>query len=243
MHLGTIAVAYTLAGAAAWGSVGLALWDRNLGPGPGGPALAATLVLWLVGVIRKNPSVFDPFWSVAPVVAAAVWAGDPASAEADPRRQWLVVALVTAWGLRLTWHWWCTRAREVEEDWRYTEMRNASGALFPLVNLIVIHLSPAAMLGLACMAMYPALVTGARPFGWIDVVAGVWTLAAILLEATADRQMRAFRARGERSVCEVGVWGWSRHPNYLGSCCSGGGSICCRTRRSRRPNGRWSGRS
>ena len=215
MHLGTIAVAYVLAGAAAWG-----VWGWSLGQEPwaraGWAALAATLVLWLVGVIRRNPSVFDPFWSVAPVVAAAVWAGDPASAGADPRRQWLVVALVTAWGLRLTWHWWCTRAREVEEDWRYTEMRRASGALFPLVNLIVIHASPAAVLGLACMAMYPALVTGTRPFGWIDVLAGGWTLAAILLEATADRQMRAFRARGERSVCEVGVWGWSRHPNYLG---------------------------
>lgn len=217
MHLGTIVVAYALAGAAAWGT-----WGWLLGQEPwaraGAAGLAATLVLWLVGVIRRNPSVFDPFWSVAPIVAAAAWAGDPASASADPRRQWPVVALVTAWGLRLTYHWWCTRAREVEEDWRYTEMRRASGAWFPLVNLIVIHVAPAVMLGLACLAMYPALVTGTRPLGWIDVVAAVWTLAAIVLEATADRQMRAFRAqpRDGRAVCAVGVWGWSRHPNYLG---------------------------
>jgi len=217
MHLGTIIVAYALAGAAAW-----ATWGWLLGQEPwaraGAAGLAATLVLWLVGVIRRNPSVFDPFWSVAPVVAAAAWAGDPASASADPRRQWLVVALVSAWGLRLTYHWWCTRAREVEEDWRYTEMRRASGAWFPLVNLFVIHVVPAGMLGLACLAMYPALVTGTRPLGWIDGIAAVWTLAAIVLEATADRQMRAFRAqpRDGRAVCAVGVWGWSRHPNYLG---------------------------
>lgn len=215
MHLWTIATAYMLAGAAAWGTWGL-LSGQEPWARAGGAALAATLVLWLVGVIRRNPSVFDPFWSVAPVVVAATWACDPASAGADPRRQWLVVALVTAWGLRLTWHWWCTRAREVEEDWRYTEMRRGSGAWFPLVNLVVIHVIPAGMLGLACMAMYPALVTGTRAFGWIDGVAAGWTLVAILLEASADRTMRAHRARGVREVCTAGVWGWSRHPNYLG---------------------------
>jgi steroid 5-alpha reductase family enzyme len=216
-QLGTIAAAYAAAGASAafvWGwLLGQELWARTAAAG-----LAATLVLWLVGVVRRNPSVFDPFWSVAPIAVAAAWAGDAASIAADPRRQWLVVALVTAWGLRLTWHWWRTRARETEEDWRYTEMRRASGAWFPLVNLVVIHVLPAGMLGLACMAMYPALVTGTRPLGWVDAIAGVWTLVAIVLEATADRQMRAFRAgaRAPGTVCEAGLWGWSRHPNYLG---------------------------
>lgn len=215
--LGTIVVAYSLALAAAWAVWGCLpgqeLWARTAAA-----SLAATVVLWLVGVVRRNPSVFDPYWSAAPMVIAAAWAMDPASASADPRRQWLVVALVCAWGLRLTWHHWLTRARETGEDWRYTEMRRGSGAWFPLVNLFVIHVAPAAMLGLACMAMYPALVTGTRPLGWIDGIAVVWTLAAVLLEATADREMRAFRA-GDRAagvVCERGLWGWSRHPNYLG---------------------------
>lgn len=215
MTYAAMAVYYAAAGVAAaatWGWLsGHELWVRT-----GWAGLAATLVLFVIGAVRRNPSVFDPFWSVAPVVVAAVWACDPASSPADPRRQAMVVALVTAWGLRLTWHWALTRAREAEEDWRYTEMRRASGRWFPVVNLVVIHVIPAAMLGLACMAMFPALVRGARPFGWIDVAAGAWTLAAIVLEATADRQMRAFRAGPRTGVCEAGLWGWSRHPNYLG---------------------------
>jgi steroid 5-alpha reductase family enzyme len=217
MHVLAVAAAYALAGAAAWWT-----WGCLSGQVPWVQAAtasaAATLVLWLVGVIRHNPSVFDPYWSIAPVVTAAAWAGDAGSAAAVPGRQMLVVALVTAWGLRLTWHWWCTRARETGEDWRYTDMRAASGRWFWLVNLTAIHLAPAGMLLLATTAMYPALVTGTRPLSWIDALGATWTLAAIVLEATADRQMRAFRAgpRAPGGVCEVGVWAWSRHPNYLG---------------------------
>ena len=114
----TVAVAYALAGTAAWLTWGW-LSGHELWARAGWAGLVATLVLWLVGVIRKNPSVYDPFWSVAPIAVAAAWACDPASQAADPRRQFLVVVLVTAWGLRLTWHWWRTRAHHrLGEGWK-----------------------------------------------------------------------------------------------------------------------------
>lgn len=188
-------------------------WVRSLAAG-----LGATTVLWLIGVLRGNPSVFDPYWSVAPIAVAAAWAGDPASAAACSARQFLVLSLICAWGLRLTYHWWHTFAGLDHEDWRYTDMRRTSGPLFPLVNLVVIHVLPTLMLLLACAAAYPALVTGTRPFGLLDVIAAGVTLAAIVLEARADRLMRAFRAgpRARGQICEAGPWGWARHPNYLG---------------------------
>ena len=188
-------------------------WQRSLVAG-----LGATGLLWLIGLLRGNPSVFDPYWSVAPIAVAAAWATDPASAPACSARQFLVVALICAWGLRLTYHWWCTFAGLTHEDWRYTDMRRTSGGLFPLVNLVVIHLLPTLMLLLACAAAYPALVTGTLPLGPLDLIATLVTLAAIVLEARADRIMRAFRAseRPRGQICEAGPWGWARHPNYLG---------------------------
>lgn len=180
--------------------------------------LAGTGLLWLLGLLRGNPSVFDPYWSLAPIAVALAWAGDPASAAASEPRQFLVLCLIGAWGSRLTYHWWRTFKGLGHEDWRYSEMRRSSGRLFPLVNLIVIHLLPTLMLLLACAAAYPALVTGTRPFGALDVIAALCTLAAIVLEARADRIMRAFRASPHPpgQVCEAGPWGWLRHPNYLG---------------------------
>jgi len=192
---------------------GAAPWLRGLYAG-----LAGTGLLWLLGLLRGNPCVFDPYWSLAPIALALACAGDPASAAASEPRQFLVLCLIGAWGLRLTSHWWSTFKGLDHEDWRYSDMRRSSGRLFPLVNLIVIHLLPTLMLLLACAAAYPALVTGTRPLGALDVIAALCTLAAIVLEARADRIMRAFRASPHPpgQVCETGPWGWLRHPNYLG---------------------------
>jgi steroid 5-alpha reductase family enzyme len=38
---------------------------------------------------------------------------------------------------------------------------------------------------------------------------------AVYGEAVADRQMETFRARRTGGVCDEGLWGWSRHPNYF----------------------------
>ena len=204
------------------GSLAALLWRQLPDVAPwarsGLSGLAATGLLWLIGLLRGNPGVFDPYWSVAPIAVAAAWAGDPARASALPARQFLVLCLVSAWGLRLTYHWWRTFPGLGHEDWRYTDMRRASGRLFPLVNLVVIHLLPTLMLLLACAAAYPALVTGTRPLGPLDGLAVLWTLAAIVLEARADRIMRAFRASPHPpgQICEQGPWGRLRHPNYLG---------------------------
>ena len=196
---------YALPDAAPWLRT---LWAAFTGAG----------LLWLIGLLRRSPSVFDPFWPVAPMLVAAAWALDHASAPACVARQFLLLCLVGAWGLRMLYHWWSTFPGLDHEDWRYTDMRRSSGALFPLVNLVVIHLAPTGMLLLACAAMYPAMVTGARPLGLLDLLAALWTLAAIVLEAAADRDMRSFRAspHAPGQVHQAGLWAWARHPNYFG---------------------------
>ena len=44
----------------------------------------------------------------------------------------------------------------------------------------------------------------------------IW-LVAVVGEAVADRQLREFKANPANTgtVCRVGLWGWSRHPNYF----------------------------
>jgi steroid 5-alpha reductase family enzyme len=51
----------------------------------------------------------------------------------------------------------------------------------------------------------------------LDVVATLVGLGAVTLEATADLQMHRFVAtRQPGQVMDRGLWGWSRHPNYVG---------------------------
>ena len=50
-----------------------------------------------------------------------------------------------------------------------------------------------------------------------DLIGLVILLAAIVGEAIADRQLRAFKSdpANRNAICDVGLWRWSRHPNYF----------------------------
>jgi steroid 5-alpha reductase family enzyme len=41
-------------------------------------------------------------------------------------------------------------------------------------------------------------------------------IAGLVLESIADLQKNGFKARHRHYWCNVGVWNWSTHPNYLG---------------------------
>ena len=68
--------------------------------------------------------------------------------------------------------------------------------------------------------MLPAYVTVTTPergvpaLAWVALVVG---LAAVALELVADVQMHRFVARrNPGDVMDSGLWGWSRHRNYVG---------------------------
>lgn len=52
----------------------------------------------------------------------------------------------------------------------------------------------------------------------LAVVGAVIWIVGFAIEATADQQKRAFRAEpaNEGRFIDVGLWAWSRHPNYFG---------------------------
>jgi steroid 5-alpha reductase family enzyme len=71
---------------------------------------------------------------------------------------------------------------------------------------------------LGMLALWPALQSTA-PLGLIDAAAVLVTAGAIVLEATADAQLRAFRLQGGHApgqIMQTGLWARCRHPNYLG---------------------------
>lgn len=73
------------------------------------------------------------------------------------------------------------------------------------------------MVYLGILPLHAALTSGA-PLGALDLVAAVVTAAAIVIETVADEQLRNFRRakQADGDICNVGLWAWSRHPNYFG---------------------------
>jgi len=67
------------------------------------------------------------------------------------------------------------------------------------------------------LSILAAALNPAPAFGPGDWVGILLLLVAVLGEGMADRQLAAFRADPAKKgkVCDAGLWGMSRHPNYF----------------------------
>jgi len=210
-------LAYLVAIAAAAGAV---LWLPI--PSPWWRVAAAdaigTLVVFAFSRAFDNSSFYDPYWSVAPIAMALYWWLGVAAEGTSLWRVVCVVALVTAWGLRLTYNWLRGWRGLGHEDWRYRDFRKKTGRGYWLVSLAGLHSFPTLQVLLGCGSVYVALVLGTRGFGWLDAVAVAVTGVAIIIEAVADRQLRRFVRNNDdpQRVLDTGLWATSRHPNYFG---------------------------
>lgn len=180
--------------------------------------LAATLAVFAFSVANNNSSFYDPYWSVAPVMAA-LWLTLGPGAERDlDARQLLVLTAIGFYGVRLTFNWARGWTGLGHEDWRYVDLRNKTGKLYWLTSFSALHVFPTIMVILGCLPLHAALVEPAGALSWLDGLAFAVTIAATLIETIADEQLRTFRRnkQNEGAICDVGLWSWSRHPNYFG---------------------------
>jgi steroid 5-alpha reductase family enzyme len=179
--------------------------------------VAATIVIFAFSVAFNNSSFYDPYWSIAPMVVAPALALS-LPAQSPLLRRALCVALVCVWGARLTYNWARGFPGFRHEDFRYVDMRRQTGRGYWLVSLFGLHLVPTVTVYLGMLALLPALVTGVRPVGLLDGAGFVLAALSIALEATADAQLHAFRRQNPTPgrILDQGLWGYCRHPNYLG---------------------------
>jgi steroid 5-alpha reductase family enzyme len=180
--------------------------------------VVATAVVFAFSLMLDNSSMYDPYWSIAPIPIVLYWATAPGGSEAVPMRQFLVVLLVAAWGVRLTANWAARWHGLSDEDFRYVEIRGKTGRLYWPASFFSIHLFPTGWVFLGLLSTWPALNGPARPLGWLDAAAVLITFGAIVIEGISDLQLRRFMStrRDKESVLDTGLWAWSRHPNYFG---------------------------
>ena len=182
-----------------------------------GADLIATLVIFGFSLAYRNSSFYDAYWSVIPPLLAVWWYTTNLAAQVDATRALLVIVLVWLWGIRLTANWATYWGGLHHEDWRYPLVRQRAGRAAVWVDLFGIHMFPTVQVFAGCLPIYAVMTLGQAPLGWLDALACVVTLGAILIETIADLQLHAFIARREAGrIIDSGLWGWSRHPNYFG---------------------------
>lgn len=182
-------------------------------------AAALSLVMtlaWLSVVSGAKSGWIDATWSFlvgAAGIAAALapvdgWAG-------DLQRRIVVAAAAALWACRLGSHI-VSRTRSGGEDPRYARLKQDWGDHWKSRLWIFLQIQAAAALLLAA-TIFLAARNPASGLHWSDIAGLVVLSIAVFGEGRADAQLSEFRKNPENTgkVCDAGLWGMTRHPNYF----------------------------
>lgn len=178
--------------------------------------LAIMSALWLLSLALRDASIVDVFWSLGFVICAWIFAALTPQG-AMPRKA-LLLALVSAWGLRLALHIWL-RNRGKGEDYRYQSWRKQHGKRWWWWSFFQVFLLQGGLLWLISAPLLAAQIA-AQPeqLGWIDWLGGLVWVVGFYFETVGDWQLTRFKSdptnRGK--LLTSGVWRYTRHPNYFG---------------------------
>ena len=179
--------------------------------------VALMLVTWLVSLPLRNASIVDLIWGLGFVLVA--WAVR-LTVDGNSARQWLLVAMVTLWGLRLsaylTW-----RNHGNGEDYRYKAMRKHWGERFWWVSLFTVFALQGILMWTVSLSVQLGQVPDDPGLGVLAALGVALWAVGLTFEAVGDAQLARFKAdpANAGTVMDRGLWRYTRHPNYFGDCC------------------------
>ena len=199
--------------------------------------LGAILYCFIVGEIANNFSQMDKLWSILPIVYA--WVVTIRSG--FKLRMIIMAAIITLWGIRLTINFARKGAYSIkfwtgEEDYRWAVLRSKKPLnnrfLWALFDLFFISFYQNVLVLAICLPMVAAMESEVA-FGIIDGIGAFLAVVFLAIETIADEQQWKFHKTKRqllsdgKSLSEIdapynlgfnttGLWGFMRHPNYLG---------------------------
>jgi steroid 5-alpha reductase family enzyme len=177
---------------------------------------AATFFVFLCSLPLNNASVYDPYWSVQPIVIL----GSFLISGSVSYIKLLMFAAVLFWGVRLTANWAYTFKNLNWQDWRYCMLKEKSGKAFPLVSFFGIMLVPTLVV-YGCVLPAVFLFNSEAEGSFASETFILLCFFAVILQGISDFEMQRYR-RLKQSGAEtsqfirIGLWKYARHPNYLG---------------------------
>jgi steroid 5-alpha reductase family enzyme len=162
----------------------------------------------------KDVSVYDPYWSVAPpvlllsvMIKYGLWNVNSV----------ILFSVVLIWSARLTLNWFITYKGVGREDWRYAQYREKYPPfVFQLISFVGLQFVPTAVVYAGLTGVLFSIQK--TEFSALSLFGVIISLCAVGLEFVSDRAIHGFlrEHKGENRTCDVSVWKYSRHPNYLG---------------------------
>lgn len=182
-----------------------------------GTAVAAGLfaLTWLLSLKLDNFSFVDVTWSYALAVVAPLYAW--LAGGGWTQRKIIAVTMAVVWSVRLgTYLFFRVKRHHPHEDVRYAVLREKWRDALAR-NFFFFFQAQAVLIVLLAVPVQLACLNPASRLNAVEIVGALVWLTGICGEALSDAQMQRFKAdpASKGKVCQVGLWRYSRHPNYF----------------------------
>ena len=185
----------------------------------------STIFIWFVGVLYDTASIYDAYWSVQTPFIFICLVVKYKNLNVG---NLLYLETILFWAIRLTYNYTKTFNDISYIDWRYKKIKEKTGKLYQLVNLLGICLVPTIIVYVASVPSFLYIIKDYE-FKWVQVIGLVIMVISTFIEMKADIDIHEFKKiRKDRTeIINIGLWKYSRHPNYLGEICFWYGVAFC----------------
>ncbi len=167
---------------------------------------------WLAADRINNASIVDAIWALSLGIPVLIYVSYQ---NGSNNRKIILLSMALIWSLRLGIH----LARRIyahhpEEDSRYKILReqwkeNSNR------NFLIIFLINSTLVFLLSLPFYFSSQLDA-PLQLLEWIGLAIFIIGFIGESMADQQLAKFRKRrGGGKICNIGLWNYSRHPNYF----------------------------
>ncbi|MGZ3691361.1 MAG: DUF1295 domain-containing protein [Pseudobdellovibrio sp.] len=174
--------------------------------------------VWIYAIRIKNFSIIDAAWSGGFLVHALLF---NSLSGGHSLRKLLFFSMIALWSVRLCYFLSKRIAgHHPQEDTRYAQLRTEYGKDYEK-RFLYFYLMQAVSISILTLPFIFVFSNLSPSLSWIEYV-GVAAFAISLSgEALADFQMQQFKKnpKNKGKVCNVGLWKYSRHPNYFFESC------------------------
>jgi steroid 5-alpha reductase family enzyme len=166
--------------------------------------------VWIIYRILANPSIVDVAWSIGHWLAGTLYL----FAHGLHGRSMIVWLMLTIWALRLAGYLFWTRIRLGLVDKRYTQL-SAQWRLAPAIGFFLNFQLQGLLILLTTSSLYFNSQVENQLLGWGDGAGMIAISIGVMFSTLADLQLARFVKTRTGQVCNVGLWRYSRHPNYF----------------------------
>jgi steroid 5-alpha reductase family enzyme len=171
-------------------------------------------LIWVISLMKKDMSIVDIGWGLGFVLLACVHLY---RIESISPRLFLIAWLIGIWGFRLALHIG-VRNHGKGEDPRYAAWRSDWGANTWWISYFKVFILQGVLMLIIASPLHVVLSSSNNTGSWTDSAGTLLWLTGFLIESIGDWQLFRFKKNplNKGKIMDVGLWRYSRHPNYFG---------------------------